>query len=275
MSITETRRILLGGAIVEVAREGDELVAQDGRRVACEAATHLPPATPSKIVCAHLNYWNRVEELKTERPPAPNYFMKPVSCLNSHKGAVVRPKGCKYLNYEGEVAIVIGRTCRNIRIAEAWDHIGGYTLANDFALHDFRDADRGAMLRVKGADTLGVVGPGLVQGWKPAGQVLQTRVNGKLVQESSLDGMIWDMAYLVADLARLMTLVPGDLILSGTPANSRPVEPGDVVTVEVEGLGRLENTIVEGASEVSREAGWPPSASEKVLGVALGEQLRE
>jgi 5-oxopent-3-ene-1,2,5-tricarboxylate decarboxylase/2-hydroxyhepta-2,4-diene-1,7-dioate isomerase len=271
----ETRRILLDGAVAEVRREGERLVAPDGRSIACDDAIHLPPVEPGKIICAHLNYWNRVEELKTECPPAPNYFHKPVSCLNAHKGKVVRPKGCRFLNYEGEVAIVIGRTCRNIRMAEAWDYIGGYTLANDFALHDFRDADRGAMLRVKGADTLGVVGPGLVHGWTPSGQVLRTRVNGKVVQESSLEGMIWDMAYLVADLARLITLVPGDLILSGTPANSRPVEPGDVVTVEVEGLGMLESTIVEGASEVSREAGWPPSASEKVTGVALGEQLRE
>ncbi len=273
--IVETRRILLDGAVVEMTRQGDRLVAPDGRAVACDQAAHLPPVQPTKIICAHLNYWNRVEELKTECPPAPNYFHKPISCLNSHKGAVVRPLGCKYLNYEGEVAIVIGRTCKNIRIADAWDYIGGYTLANDFALHDFRDADRGAMLRVKGADTLGVVGPGLVRGWTPADQVLRTRVNGAVVQESSLKGMIWDMAYLIADLARIMTLVPGDLILSGTPANSRPVQPGDVVTVEVERLGVLENTIVEGCSPVSLEAGWPPSASEKVLGVALGEGLKE
>ncbi len=87
--------------------------------------------------------------------------------------------------------------------------------------------------------------------------------------------MIWDMAYLVCDLARMMTLVPGDMIFTGTPANSRPVQPGDVVTVECEGLGVLENTIVEGVASVSDEAGWPPSVSEKVLGVALGEQLRE
>ncbi len=271
----ETRRILLGGSVVEMVREGEELVAQDGRRIGCEAAIHLPPAEPTKIICAHLNYWNRVEELKTTCPPAPNYFMKPVSCLNAHRGEVVRPLGCQYLNYEGEVAIVIGRTCKNVAMAEALDHVAGYALANDFALHDFRDADRGAMLRVKGADTLGVLGPGLVRGWTPGDQVLRTRVNGEVVQESSLSGMIWDMAYLVTDLARIMTLVPGDVIMSGTPANSRPCRPGDVVSVECEGLGVLESRIVEGSSPVSDEAGWPPSASEKVLGVALGEALRE
>ena len=271
----EVRRILLDGALVEMRLEGDRLIAQDGRHIAASEAIHLPPAQPSKIICAHLNYRNRLEELKADCPPAPNYFLKPPSCLNSHRGKVVRPRGCKYLNYEGEVAIVIGRTCKNVRIPEALDHVAGYCLANDFALHDFRDADRGSMLRVKGADTLGVAGPGLVTGWTPGDQMLRTRVNGKVVQESSLKGMIWDMAYLVADLARMMTLVPGDMIFTGTPANSRPVQPGDVVTVECEGLGVLENTIEEGADPISDEAGWAPSASEKVLGVALGEQLRE
>ena len=273
--IAEHRRILLDCAVTLMKRDGDQLVAQDGRRIAADEAIHLPPVEPTKIICCHLNYQNRVDELKTVSPPAPNYFQKPLSCLNSHKGAVVRPRGCKYLNYEGEVAIVIGRTARDIRMADAEAYIAGYTLANDFALHDFRDADRGAMLRVKGADTLGVVGPGLVTGWKPADQMLRTRVNGTIVQESPRTGMIFSIAYLVADLARVMTLNPGDLILSGTPANSRPVEPGDVVTVEVEGLGMLESHVVEGVNPVSLECGWPPAASEKVLGVALGEQLRE
>ncbi|MEJ0061524.1 MAG: fumarylacetoacetate hydrolase family protein [Terricaulis sp.] len=273
--IREYRRILLGGAVTEVRREGDVLVAQDGRKIGVDEAIHLPPVTPSKILCAHLNYRNRAEELKTTPPPAPNYFQKPLSCLNSHKGVVVRPRGCRFLNYEGEIAIVIGRTCRNVAIADALDYVSGYTLANDFALHDFREADRGAMLRVKGADTLGVVGPGLVIGWTPTDQMLRTRVNGKLVQESSITGMLFSMAYLIADLARMMTLVPGDLILSGTPANSRPVEPGDIVTVEADGLGMLESRIAEGESDVSDECGWPPAESDKVLGVALGQALRE
>jgi 5-oxopent-3-ene-1,2,5-tricarboxylate decarboxylase / 2-hydroxyhepta-2,4-diene-1,7-dioate isomerase len=275
MKVSETRRIVLDGAAVEVVRDGEMLIAADGRRVSADDALHLAPVEPSKIICAHLNYRNRVLELKAECPPAPNYFFKPPSCLLGHRNAVVRPKGCQFLNYEGEVAIVIGRTARNVRIAAAEDYIAGYTLANDYALHDFRDADRGSMVRVKGADTLGLVGPGLVRGWRPAGQTLRTYVNGRVVQESSLDGMIWNMAYLVADLSRMMTLFPGDLILSGTPANSRPVSPGDAVVVEVEGLGRLSNTIVEGDTVISSEAGWPPSSSGKVTGVALGEQLRE
>ncbi len=275
MNIIETRRIVLEGEVLEVTREEDMLVARDGRRVHPEEAMHLAPVEPSKIICAHLNYRNRLIELKTECPPAPNYFFKPPSCLLGHRNAVIRPKGCHFLNYEGEVAIVIGRIARNVRIADAEEYIAGYTLANDYALHDFRDADRGSMVRVKGADTLGLVGPGLVRGWRPAGQMLRTYVNERVVQESSLDAMIWPMTYLVADLSRMMTLMPGDLILSGTPANSRPVNPGDTVVVEVDGLGRLSNTIAEGELALSSEAGWPPSASAKVTGVALGEQLRE
>src|SRR5690348_15723765 len=201
--IQETRRIVLDGAAVEVIREGEELLAPDGRRIDIHSAAHLPPVVPSKILCAHLNYRNRLEELKAVCPPAPNYFAKPPSCLLGHGGTVIRPKGCRFLNYEGELAIVIGRTARNIRMADAEDYVGGYTLANDYALHDFRDADRGSMVRVKGADTLGLVGPGLVRGWKPARQTIRTFVNGRVVQESSIDRMIWNVAYLVTDLARM------------------------------------------------------------------------
>jgi 5-oxopent-3-ene-1,2,5-tricarboxylate decarboxylase / 2-hydroxyhepta-2,4-diene-1,7-dioate isomerase len=271
----EVRRILLGGAPVEMTVRGDQLIAADGRTVPASDAIHLPPCSPSKIICVHLNYQNRIDELNTVGPPAPNYFFKPPSSLNSHKGVVIRPRGCRFLNYEGEVAIVIGRTARDVRVADALGYVAGYSLANDFAIHDFRHADRGSMLRVKGADTLAPMGPGLVRGWTPGDQVLRTRVNGEVVQESSLRGMVFSMAYVVADLARMMTLVPGDVIFSGTPANSRPVEPGDVVTVECDGLGVLENRIAEGTREISDEAGWMPESSDKALGVALGIQLRE
>jgi 5-oxopent-3-ene-1,2,5-tricarboxylate decarboxylase/2-hydroxyhepta-2,4-diene-1,7-dioate isomerase len=271
----ETRRILLGGAPAEMVLKDGVLVAADGRTIRPEDEVHLPPSDPSKIICVHLNYQNRIDELKTEGPPAPNYFFKPPSSLNSHKGVVIRPRGTRFLNYEGEVAVVIGKTARNIRVTDALRYVEGYSLANDFAIHDFRHADRGSMLRVKGADTLAPIGPGLVRGWTPDDQVLRTRVNGEVVQESSLKGMVFPVAYVVADLARMMTLVPGDVIFSGTPANSRPVEPGDVVTVECDGLGVLENRIAEGEHDISDEAGWMPESSDKALGVALGVQLRE
>jgi 5-oxopent-3-ene-1,2,5-tricarboxylate decarboxylase / 2-hydroxyhepta-2,4-diene-1,7-dioate isomerase len=268
--VRETRRILLDGNVVEVERHGETLVAHDGREVAVTDATHLPPATPSKIVCVHLNYASRVEEMMISLPPAPTYFHKPVSALTSHDAAVVRPAGCKWLNYEGEIAIVIGRTARNISPDEAAQYIRGYTIGNDYGLHDFRDTDSGSMLRVKGADTLCPLGPGLVEGWDFRGKQIRTIVNGKVRQDGNTDEMKWDMHYLVADIARTITLQPGDVLMSGTPAISRTVYPGDVVEVEVEGLGTLRNHIVEGPTAIRTDVGAQPTESEEVLSTAQG-----
>ena len=268
----EFRRILLDGYATDVVLEGDTLVARDGRRVEAEVATHLPPVSPTKILCCHLNHISRVREFGVELPPAPTYFHKPISALNAHGAGVVRPSNCKYLNYEGEIAIVIGRTARNITVADAHHYIAGYTVANDYGLHDFRDTDAGSMLRVKGADTLCPIGPGLVTDWDFNHKAMRTSVNGDVRQDGSTDEMAWDMPYLVADLARLITLVPGDVILSGTPAVSRPVAPGDVVTVEVEGLGTLVNHIVEGPTPVSEEVGAQPTETEEVRSTALGAE---
>jgi len=268
--MTEYRRILLDGVAVAVTRDGDRLRAGDGREVKADEAIHLPPVEPGKIIAVHLNYTSRVREFQTALPPAPTYFQKPTSALNAHKGAVVRPEGCKWLNYEGEIAIVIGRTARNVSPAEAGDYIVGYTVANDYGLHDFRDTDAGSMLRVKGSDTLCPLGPGLVTGWDFRGKTLRTIVNGEVRQEASTDEMEWDMHYLVADIARTITLYPGDVLLSGTPANSRTVYPGDVVEVEVEGLGRLTNHIVAGPTPVRADCGAQPRESEEVLSTAKG-----
>ncbi len=268
--MTEYRRILLDGYVTEVVRHGDVLVAGDGREVAIDDANHLPPSEPSKIIAVHLNYASRTEEFMTKLPAAPTYFQKPVTALNSHRAAVVRPLGCKWLNFEGEIVIVIGRTCRNVSPEQASDYIAGYTIGNDFGLHDFRDTDAGSMLRVKGSDTLAPVGPGLVTDWDFRGKQLRTIVNGEVRQDDNTSNMEWDMNYLVADIARTITLSPGDLLFSGTPAYSRPVEPGDVVEVEVEGLGRLTNHIVEGPTGIRTDVGAQPTESEEVVSTALG-----
>jgi 5-oxopent-3-ene-1,2,5-tricarboxylate decarboxylase/2-hydroxyhepta-2,4-diene-1,7-dioate isomerase len=268
--MTEHRRILVGDAPLDVRREGDELVAVDGRRFDAGSADHLPPTEPSKVLAVHLNYRSRVEEFMTRLSPAPTYFQKPTTALNWHLGDVVRPIGCRYLNYEGEIAIVIGETCKDISPDEADAYIAGYTIANDYGLHDFRDTDAGSMLRVKGSDTLCPLGPGLVDDWDFRDKRIRTLVNDEVRQEATTAEMEWDMAYLVADLARTITLLPGDVILSGTPAGSRPVVPGDVVTVEVEGLGALTNTIVEGPAPIRADVGAQPSESEEVVSTALG-----
>ena len=249
---------------------GTPWCAADGRTAHVDEAIHLAPVEPTKIVAVHLNYLSRVEEFGTKLPAAPTYFHKPTSSLNAHKGAVVRPERCKWLNYEGEVGIVIGRTCRNVSPKEAGDYIAGYTVANDYGLHDFRDTDSGSMLRVKGSDTLCPLGPGLVDDWDFHGKTLRTIVNGVVRQEASTDEMEWDMHYLVADIARTITLFPGDVLLSGTPATSRTVYPGDVVEVEVEGLGKLTNHIVSGPVPIRDDCGAQPTESEEVLSTAQG-----
>jgi 5-oxopent-3-ene-1,2,5-tricarboxylate decarboxylase/2-hydroxyhepta-2,4-diene-1,7-dioate isomerase len=268
--MTEYRRILLEGAPVQTIRHGDELVAADGRSVGVDDAIHLPPCEPTKIIAVHLNYDSRTQEFMTKLPPAPTYFHKPITALNSHKGSVVRPERCKWLNYEGEIVIVIGRTCRNVSPGEAGEYIAGYTVGNDYGLHDFRDTDAGSMLRVKGSDTLAPIGPGLVTGWDFHDKGIQTRVNGVVKQDSTTGEMEWDMHYLVADIARTITLVPGDILFSGTPAFSRTVYPGDVVEVEVEGLGTLTNTIVQGPVPIRDDCGAQPTESEEVVSTAQG-----
>jgi 5-oxopent-3-ene-1,2,5-tricarboxylate decarboxylase/2-hydroxyhepta-2,4-diene-1,7-dioate isomerase len=267
--VTEFRRIEVEGKALEVERNGDSLVAKDGRKFAIKDAHHLPPAVPTKIIAVHLNYESRTKEFLTKLPTAPTYFHKPITALNSHRGDVVRPKRCKWLNYEGEIVIIIGKTCKDVSIEEAGEYIAGYSVGNDFGLHDFRDTDAGSMLRVKGADSLAPVGPGIVTDWDFRNKMIRTYVNGELKQEDNTDNMEWNMHYLVADIARTITLVPGDMIFSGTPAHSRPVQIGDIVEVEVDGLGRLSNTITEG--HLIREGvGAQPTESEEVVSTALG-----
>ena len=264
------RRVLVDGYNTQVELIEDQLICRDGRTYNVDQVTHLPPTQPSKIICVHLNYKSRVDEYMTKLPAHPTYFQKPVSALNSHGADIVRPDRCKWLNYEGEIAIVIGQHCRNISQEEAGDYIAGYSIANDYGLHDFRDTDAGSMLRVKGSDTLCPIGPGLVTGWDFHSKQIRTLVNGKVIQDGNTAEMEWDMHYLVADIARNITLEPGDILLSGTPANSRPVKPGDEVTVEVEGLGALTNHIVHGPTPIREDVGHQPQTTEEVVSTAMG-----
>ncbi|SLN77812.1 fumarylacetoacetate hydrolase family protein [Oceanibacterium hippocampi] len=271
----EFRRLIVDGSIQTVEVEEGRFTAADGRRASAEDYPHLPPVVPRMIVCVHLSFRSRLDELKRNQPPAPTYFLKVVSSLNSHKANVVRPANCQFLNYEGEIALVVGRTCRNITPDKAADYVWGYTVANDMGLHDFRDTDENSMVRVKGSDTLGPIGPGLNTDWDFRGKMLRTYVDGKVVQEASTDDFIWDPHYMLADLSRSITLERGDVIMTGTPANSRPVNPGSTVVVEVEGLGRLENHVVSGDWAIPAGYGAQPSDSDGVQSIALGSDFRK
>lgn len=262
--------MLVDGQPLWGQRQADAIMLEDGRQIAEAGAHYLAPVTPSKILAVHLTYRSRVQEYAARIPPAPSYFMKPPTTLNGHRGELRRPRGARFLNYEGELAVVIGRRMKGVPEERALDYVGGYAPANDVGLHDFRHADRGSMLRVKGQDGFLPLGPDLTPAdqFDPTNFTLRTLLNGQVVQEATADDLIWGVAYQLADLSRLITLEPGDVLLTGTPANSRPMEPGDVVAVEISGLGRIENTVVDWDVDLSL-VGEQPAVSANTLHVAL------
>ena len=250
--------------------DGQTLTFDDGRTLAEAEATYLAPVDPSKIIAVHLTYQSRLTEYQAKTPAYPSYFMKPPTTLNGHRGTLRRPHGTRFLNYEGELAVVIGRRMKGVGIEDALDYVAGYAPANDVGLHDFRHADRGSMLRVKGQDGFLPIGPWITPAaeFDPTNFTLTTTLNGTVVQQADTSDMIWGVAYQLADLSRLITLEPGDVVLTGTPANSRPMEPGDVVAVEISGLGRVENTVVDWDVDLTG-AGDQPAVSGNTLHVAL------
>ena len=251
-------------------RDGSEILLDDGRRIAESEAVYLAPVEPGKIVAVHLSYRSRIDEYRARVPDAPSYFLKPSSSLAGHRGVIRRPAGSRYLNYEGELAVVVGRTMKGVPEHEALAYVAGYACANDVGLHDFRHIDRGSMLRVKGQDGFLPLGPELVPASEldPSGFTLRTYLNGEVVQEATAADLLFPVAYQLADLCRLITLEPGDVLLTGTPANSRPMEPGDVVEVEVEGLGRLSSTVAEAGVELTGP-GALPNVTADTIHVAL------
>ena len=257
-------------------REGEGILLDSGERFPEAEATYLAPVEPTKILAVHLTYRSRVEEYAARTPPEPSYFVKPPSTLNGHRGMVRRPRGTRFLNYEGELAVVMGRRMHGVPMGEALSYVAGYTCANDVGLHDFRHADRGSMLRVKGQDGFLPLGPEFVpaEEFDPEDFTLRTYLNGDVVQKGGSDDLIFPVAYQLADLCRLITLEPGDVVLTGTPANSRPMEPGDVVEVEIDGIGRLSNTVEEWDVDLSGP-GEQPETSANTLHVALAVSEEE
>lgn len=276
----ERRRVLLGGSafwgtIVEEGAHAGRLRLDDGRLLDAQAQSYLPPVTPSKIIAVHISYSSRSLETRNKPRPTetPTYFTKPPTALNGHGGQILKPADCKYLNYEGEYAVVIGKTCRNVTPDEAWDCIEGFCPALDMGLQDFRDTDQGSMLRVKGADTLLPIGPGIVRGVNLFEQTLRTYVDGLVVQEAQIgEETIWGPHYIIADIARHITLLAGDVILMGTPCHSRSVDPGQTVECEITGLGRVGGTVVgiDAPRAAALGVGHAPTDTPEVRRVALG-----
>jgi 5-oxopent-3-ene-1,2,5-tricarboxylate decarboxylase / 2-hydroxyhepta-2,4-diene-1,7-dioate isomerase len=217
--------------------------------------------TAGKVIGVHVNYRSRAAQ-RGRNPTEPSYFVKPTTAL-SGGGDVVRPPGTELLTFEAEIAIIIGARARNVTPEEAGGHIGWYAPANDFGLHDFRWADRGSNVMAKGQDGYSPVGPAMpAAGVDPATLHLTGLVNGEVRQDTTGEDLIFSFAQLVADLSRFMTLEPGDVILTGTPAGASVVVPGDVVEVRLEGAGSVTSTIVAGAVELAPYGAMPKATAD-------------
>ncbi|WP_247827390.1 fumarylacetoacetate hydrolase family protein [Arthrobacter antioxidans] len=255
-------------------------------------------AAARKVIAVHINYPSRAAQ-RGRTPEQPSYFLKPSSSLALSGSGVERPSGCELLGFEGEIALIIGTPARRVSPETAWSHVRWITAANDLGVYDLRYADKGSNLRSKGADGFTPVGPGLLpaDAVDPAALRLRTWHNGALVQDDTTADLLFPFARLIADLSQLLTLEPGDIILTGTPAGASVAGPGDLLEVEVTagGLatGRLATTVSEGTTplaafgarpkvdDVQREeaygsreaAGLPAPASRSVLTPALKATL--
>jgi 2-keto-4-pentenoate hydratase/2-oxohepta-3-ene-1,7-dioic acid hydratase in catechol pathway len=200
-------------------------------------------AAPSKIVCVGTNYRAHAAEMGKPLPDEPLLFLKPPSAIIGPGQAIVRPRGYERVDYEGELAVVIGRRARRVPPERALEHVAGLTCLNDVTVRDLQKKDV-QFTRAKGFDTFCPVGPRVASGLDPSRLRLETRVNGKVRQSSSTADLIFDVPALVAFVSRVMTLEEGDLISTGTPSGVGNLEPGDLVEVEIEGIGVLANPVV-------------------------------
>jgi len=254
------------------------------------------PGRPGKIIAVHLSYESRAAQ-RGRRPAAPSYFFKASSSVAATGGTVERPAGTELLAFEGEIALVIGTAARHVALAKAWEHVGWVTAADDLGLYDLRENDKGSNVRSKGGDGFTPIGPRLIDARTidPTGLRVRAWVNGALRQEGTTADLIFPLAQFVADLSQHFTLEPGDVILTGTPAGSSVVEPGDVMEVEVDApetgatSGRLTTTVVAGSgtsfdpalgslpavNDTQREEAWGSREAAGLAPLGLDPALRE
>jgi 5-oxopent-3-ene-1,2,5-tricarboxylate decarboxylase / 2-hydroxyhepta-2,4-diene-1,7-dioate isomerase len=243
-------RIVYQGVTQHAIEHDGQLRLDDGRIVAQEAVTWLPPLAPTPrprtILALGLNYADHAKELEFKAPVEPLVFIKGESTLIGHRQPTLRPAGVQFMHYECELTIVVGRTAKNVKRDDAHDFIAGYTIANDYAIRDYLENWYRPNLRVKNRDTCTPLGPWLVDASDiadPMALALQTTVNGKVTQSGNTRDMIFGVDFLIAYFSSFMTLQPGDLILTGTPDGVVDCRSGDVVVTSIEGLGDLINTI--------------------------------
>ncbi|MGA0572986.1 fumarylacetoacetate hydrolase family protein [Variovorax sp. VNK109] len=225
-----------------------------GQLAAFDSVTWLPPLAPvtkpRTILALGLNYADHAKELEFKAPEEPLVFIKGEASLIGHRQKTIRPANVKFMHYECELAVVIGRTARKVKQADAYDYVGGYTVANDYAIRDYLENWYRPNLRVKNRDTCTPIGPWFVDASDvpdPHALALRTRVNGQVTQSGSTRDMIFRIPFLIEFFSNFMTLQPGDLILTGTPDGVVDCKHGDEIVTEIEGVGALVNTIQEQA----------------------------
>ena len=247
----KTARVAYGGAIHSAVPDDAGVRLADGRVLAEEAVVWLPPFDVGTVIALGLNYADHVKELAKEltvtAKDEPLVFLKSAGALIGHRGFTRRPNDVKFMHYECELAVVIGKTARQVKRVDALQHVAGYTVCNDYAIRDYLENWYRPNLRVKNRDTCTVLGPWFVDATDvpdPHALNLRTSVNGKVTQQGSTADMVNDIPALIEYLSGFMTLAAGDVILTGTPDGVVNVNVGDEVVTEIDGIGRLVNTIV-------------------------------
>jgi 5-oxopent-3-ene-1,2,5-tricarboxylate decarboxylase / 2-hydroxyhepta-2,4-diene-1,7-dioate isomerase len=240
-------RVAYSGAIHEAVPHADSRIALADGRVVDEAdVVWLPPVAAGTVIALGLNYADHAKELSFKSQEEPLAFLKGPGTLLGHRAVTRRPAGVKFMHYECELAVVIGRPASRVARSQAFSHVAGYCIANDYAIRDYLENWYRPNLRVKNRDGATVLGPWFVDAADvsdPANLNLRTFVNGRQCQSGNTRDLIYDIPYLIEYLSSFMTLAPGDVILTGTPEGIVNVVAGDVVACEIDGLGRLVNTI--------------------------------
>ena len=242
----KTARVAFQGGIYKATENSEGIQLDNGSKWQEEEVVWLPPIEPQTSFALGLNYFDHASELSFNAPEEPLVFLKGPNTFVGHRGKTYRPSDVTNMHYECELAVVIGREAKNVKKEEAYSYIAGYTIANDYAIRDYLENYYRPNLRVKNRDHCTPIGPWLVDAAEvedPMNLALRTYVNGELVQEGSTKDMIFDIPELIEYLSSFMTLSAGDLIMTGTPKGTVDTKVGDEVITEIEGLGRLVNTI--------------------------------
>ena len=234
------------GVIHEGTLGDNEIVSESGGTYSPEEVNFLAPCGPTKVIGVGRNYAEHADELGNDVPDFPLFFLKPSTAVIGASDGIVYPETTEELHYEAELGVVIGRVCRDVSEDEALDYVGGYTCVNDITARDWQGRES-QWFRAKGGDGFCPLGP-CIHDEHVDDRSIETRLNGETVQESTTALMHYGVAELVAEASRFVTLREGDVIATGTPEGVGPMEPGDTVEVEIEGIGTLENDVVEPGS---------------------------